>query len=164
VTVFVVTGHVGGTNAWGGRTDAGIPTLPLLDWADLEALVRGGVDVGVHTHTHPRLTALSPAAIGDEMDRCSETLRRRLGVETRYCAYPYGAVDARVAASAASRFAGAMTTEFRPLGAERAPMRLPRLDMFYFRQSGAIERWGSPGFRRRLRWVRFARGVREVLT
>src|SRR5713101_6332064 len=29
-TLFVVAGHVGGTNAWGGRTDPGIPTLPLL--------------------------------------------------------------------------------------------------------------------------------------
>ena len=35
VSLFIVSSCVGGTNAWGGKAQRGIPTLPLLGWADL---------------------------------------------------------------------------------------------------------------------------------
>ena len=41
-TLFVVTGQVGRTNAWQGREEPGIPTLPLLGWAALERLAGDG--------------------------------------------------------------------------------------------------------------------------
>src|SRR5688500_7677647 len=44
-TVFVVTGHVGRTNAWRGRAQNGIPTMPLLDWTELERLCERGFTV-----------------------------------------------------------------------------------------------------------------------
>jgi peptidoglycan/xylan/chitin deacetylase (PgdA/CDA1 family) len=162
-TLFVVTGHVGGTNAWGGRTDAGIPTLPLLGWGALEQLVARGVAIGAHTRTHARLTALPPAAIEDELDGCSAELRARLGVTASHLAYPYGAVNDDVAAAAKTRFAAAVTTRFAALGATDRRMWIPRLDMYYFRQSGALERWGTPGFARRIWAVRARRRLREAI-
>jgi peptidoglycan/xylan/chitin deacetylase (PgdA/CDA1 family) len=164
VTLFVVTGRVGGTNAWGGRAEPGIPTLPLLGWSELEHLVGNSLAIGVHTRTHARLTTLPSAAVEDEMDGCSEELRARLGVGGSYLAYPYGAVDDRVAKLAASRFAGALTTRFSPLTDDDPRMWLPRLDMYYFRQPGVIRSWGTARFARRLWSVRARRRLREVLT
>lgn len=164
VTLFVVTRHVGGTNAWGGTPETGIPTLPLLDWSDLERLAADGVDIGAHTRTHPKLTNLSPEAVEAEMDGCLQDLQTHLGVGADCFAYPYGAVDERIAAAAASRFQAALTTRFAPLAATDALMRIPRLDMYYFRRPGALERWGTPGFRRHVRSVQLRRHLREVLT
>ncbi|MCG8469299.1 MAG: hypothetical protein MJB57_14010 [Gemmatimonadetes bacterium] len=42
--------------------------------------------------------------------------------------------------------------------------RLPRLDAFYFRRSGQLEAWGTPGFRARMGLRRAARAVRVQLT
>ena len=163
VTQFIVTGHVGGTNAWGGRSASGIPTLPLLGWSELEHLAARGVAIGAHTRTHPHLTDLPSNAVEDEMDGCRADLRARLGVDSLYFAYPYGAVDDRVAALAASRFAASVTTLFGPLAAQPASMRLPRLDMYYFRRPGALERWGTARFACRIWSVRARRRLREVL-
>jgi peptidoglycan/xylan/chitin deacetylase (PgdA/CDA1 family) len=163
-TVFVVTAHVGADNTWEGRTERGIPTLPLMGWAELERLVGLGVTIGAHTRTHRRLTDLASAAIEDEMEQCVEDLRARLGVGAAHLAYPYGAVDDRVAALASARFTSALTTRFGPLSPADVPPRLPRLDMYYFRRPGAIGSWGTREFHRRLGWVRLRRRMREVVT
>jgi peptidoglycan/xylan/chitin deacetylase (PgdA/CDA1 family) len=164
VTLFVVTGHVGGSNTWGGRTERGIPTLPLLTWAELERLAADGVTMGAHTRTHPRLTTLSPGSIEEELDGCLHELGTRLGVRVDHFAYPYGAANEEVAALAGRRFKAAVTTRFSPLAGGDAPMLMPRLDMYYLRQPGALGTWGTAGFRRKLWSVRFRRQVREVLS
>lgn len=163
-TVFVVTSHAGGTNAWRGRADAGIPTLPLLDWAQLEQLAARGVTIGAHTRTHPALTRVSPAQVEDEMDGCVDELRARLGVAPAYFAYPYGAVNDRIAALAARRFEGSVTTRFDSVEAADMRAALPRLDMYYFRDRGALDAWGTPRFARRLQWVRARRWARTMLS
>jgi peptidoglycan/xylan/chitin deacetylase (PgdA/CDA1 family) len=164
VTLFIVTGHVGGSNAWGGRAEAGIPTLPLLGWTEIERLVAEGVTIGAHTRTHGRLTTLATQAIADEIDGCLHDIQKQLGVHVDHFAYPYGAVNADVAAIARTRFQAAVTTRFAPLAQQDAAMRIPRLDMYYLRQPGALESWGTPQFRRRLWSVQLRRQLREVLT
>ena len=161
VAVFVVSGHVGGTNAWGGRTQPGIPTQPLLDWSDLEGLASRGAAIGAHTRTHRRLTGLSDAALDEELQGCADDLRGRLGARSAHVAYPYGDADRRVAARAARHFRYGHSTDFGLLGSQDPPMRGPRLDMFYFRAPGAIEAWGSSRFRQRLGWIRARRMVRK---
>src|SRR5579864_23732 len=162
-TVFVVSDHVGGTNAWGGRDEPGLPTLPLLDWSGLERLAARGVALGVHTRTHPRLTTLSTPMVEDEMDQCADALTKRIGVRASFLAYPFGAVDARVAAIAGRKFAGAVTTRLAPLSRQDSLAMIPRLDIYYFRRSGALERWGTPAFERRLLMLQTGRRVREAL-
>ncbi|HYN08755.1 MAG TPA: polysaccharide deacetylase family protein [Vicinamibacterales bacterium] len=164
VTLFVVTGHIGGSNAWGGRAESGIPTLPLLGWGELERLVAQGVSIGAHTRSHARLPTLPPAAVEDELDGCLQDLRTRLGVRVEHFAYPYGAADEDVAAITGARFQAAVTTRFAPLSRHDAPMWIPRFDMYYFRQPGTLESWGTPRFRRRLWSVQLRRQLREVLT
>jgi peptidoglycan/xylan/chitin deacetylase (PgdA/CDA1 family) len=163
VTLFVVSGQVGGTNAWGGVAQAGIPTLPLLSWDDLEVLLAKGVAIEAHTRTHPRLTGLSGDRLDAEMQGSADDLQGRLGVASTHLAYPYGVVDPVVAARAERFFRRGYTTEFDVVRPSDPPMWCPRLDMYYFREGRALEAWGSPGFRARLLSVRLRRGIRQGL-
>ncbi len=163
VTVFVVTGQVGTTNDWGGRPQAGIPTMPLLEWTDLERLAKAGVRLEAHTRTHPHLTRVPAEALDTELASCKEDLRSRLGIETHHLAYPYGDLDDAVVTRAGAHYQFGYTTEFRVLRADDAQLRLPRIDMYYFREPGAIDGWGSPAFSRRLAGIRARRLVRRTL-
>lgn len=160
-TIFVVSHHVGGTNAWRGQSQDGIPTLPLLAWTDLEQLVARGVSIGAHTRTHPWLTRLTPEAQDDELIGAEEDLRTRLGVRCDHVAYPYGDVDAGVAARAAARYRFGHSTRFAALGSDENNLLLPRLDMYYFRRPGAIDRWASARFAFRLLTIRWRRALRR---
>jgi peptidoglycan/xylan/chitin deacetylase (PgdA/CDA1 family) len=162
VSVFVVTGRVGQTNVWGQAPDAGIPVLPLLSWDRLAALAEAGVSLGAHTRSHARLPRLAAETAAAEMDGSVTDLRARLGVEARHFAYPYGATSPVVRALAADRFAAALTAEFATLGDDTAPEAVPRLDMYYFRQPGAIARLGAPNLGARIRWIQLRRRVRRL--
>jgi peptidoglycan/xylan/chitin deacetylase (PgdA/CDA1 family) len=164
VTVFVVTGQVGQTNAWGGREQAGIPTLPLLPWVDLSRMAAAGVSIEAHTRTHPHLTRVSDARLTDELDGCREDLERQLGVAAAHLAFPYGDVNDAVRARAESSFAFGYTTEMRSLQRGDAHLHVPRLDACYYARAGHLEGWGTPAFRRRLGWIRARRAVRARLT
>lgn len=159
VTIFVVTGRVGQTNNWGGQPQAGIPTFDVMDWSDLEALRARGADLAPHTRRHPRLTRLPDDALDEEIGGSVEDLRRRVGTVSGHFAYPYGDVDARVAARATSHCQWGHTTAFRPLRAEESAMFVPRLDMYYFNQPDALDAWDSARFRARLQAIRARRWV-----
>ncbi len=157
-TLFVVSRHAG-TNAWGGRDVPGIPTLPLLDWDALARLAEQGVTLGAHTRTHPDLTTLDDGALADEVSGSADDVAARTGRRPEAFAYPYGARDARAEAAAARGFRLAVTTELRALDAGDRPHALPRLDTFYLREPGRLERWGGAGFRR---WLAFRAGLRRL--
>jgi len=162
-TVFIVTGHVGRTNAWGGHAHRGIPTLPLLDWPGLERLAARGFAIGAHTHVHAPLTTLTGSAAGEEMDRCTAELAARLGIEPSSLAYPYGDVDDDIAALAMGRFPLAVTTRFAALTTDQPRAWIPRLDMYYFRRPGAIRRLARDGFEFWMQWVRWRRSARGTV-
>ena len=167
-TLFVVSDHVGGTNAWGGRADSRIPTLPLLDWPALGALGEAGIALGAHSCTHPRLSRLERAALEEEVVGCGERIRSETGRAPSGFAYPYGDVHPASAALVARNYDWGCTTELRALGAgvevDGGRARLPRLDAYYLKPEGRLEDWGSPAFRRHL-WLRsHARNVRVRLT
>lgn len=164
VTLFVVSDRVGATNAWGGRDAPGIPTLPLMDWDALARASEEGVTLGAHSRTHPDLRRLDDAGLADELAGSAETIARRTGRRPATFAYPYGAVDARVAGAAGSSFRLACTTALRPLGAHDAPLQLPRLDTYYLRDAARLATWGTPGFRRYLALRAGLRRVRATLT
>jgi peptidoglycan/xylan/chitin deacetylase (PgdA/CDA1 family) len=163
VTIFVVTGQVGGDNNWGGRSARGIPTLPLLGWTDLERLAARGAAVAAHTRTHSALTTLSDQELDDELLGSREALTQRLGDGGAHFAYPYGDVDDRVAARTSQYYDWGHTTEFRLLTGTEPPLRLPRLDMYYFRAPQALDAWGSARFRRHLLWCQARRTLRSRL-
>jgi peptidoglycan/xylan/chitin deacetylase (PgdA/CDA1 family) len=151
---------VGGTNAWGGHPQLNIPTLPLLDWADLKDLKSRGASIEAHTNTHPNLPRLSGAEVDAELMQCRTALRERLGIESAHLAYPYGALNGGVVAHAARLFRFGYTTEFRALQTAVPPMQIPRLDMYYFQAPDALENWGSRAFAWRLASIRARRSIR----
>jgi peptidoglycan/xylan/chitin deacetylase (PgdA/CDA1 family) len=163
VTIFAVSGHAGGTNAWGGREQSGIPTLPLLNWDQLAHLAGKGASIEAHSRSHPFLTRIPGAQLDDELEGCREDLRTRLGSEAEHFAYPYGDVNEAVSGRAAQAYRFGHTTDFRGLGTGDAAMRLPRLDMYYFRAPGQLEAWGTPAFTRRMAIVRARRALRGFL-
>ena len=163
VTLFVVTGHAGGTNAWGGHPAPGIPTRPLLGWDALARLAEEGVQLGAHSRAHPDLTLVDDARLVDEMEGSAADIAARTGSRPTSFAYPYGAHDERVVAATRPRFAHACTTELRPLAGAEDPCRLPRLDAYYLRAPGRLEAWGRPAFRNYLRLRQAGRAVRHAL-
>lgn len=162
-TVFVVSDHVGGTNAWGGRPDSKTPILPLMDWQTLARLAEAGVELGAHTRSHRDLRGASAGELEDELAGCAERIAVETGYQPSSLAYPYGVLNAAVAAAAARVYARACTALFRPLGPREDVYRLPRLDAFYFRGPGRLEAWGTQGFHRYLRVRAAARTVRAAL-
>ncbi len=150
VTVFVVSDHAGRTNAWGGREEPGIPTLPLLDWEALARLAEEGVELGAHSRTHPDLRPLTGGALEDEVAGAAERMTAATGRRPRSFADPYGLWSPGAVAAASRSYRVACTTEHRPLLAGREdPYRLPRLDAWYFRRRG-LDGWGTAPFRARI--------------
>lgn len=125
--MFVVGDRVGTTNAW----DEGLgAAVSLLDWDALRSLVRGGLEVGAHSSTHPFLTGLSNEEIVVEVARSRRAILTELGVDPIGFAYPYGDTDDVVAHFVgACGFEVAVTTEGRCAGLEDDPLMLPRLEI-----------------------------------
>ena len=127
-TVFVVPQRVGLDNRWRGSDDT-VPSLPLLGWDELAKLMDSGIDIGAHTCSHPRLTALSADAIEDEIVGGAEEVRRHLGIAPSTFAYPYGAMCGPSRAAVAScGFEWACTTDpDAPMHRASDLFALPRL-------------------------------------
>ena len=162
-TIFVVPEHVGRENDWGGVHTSGIPALPLMTWETLGAVAVDGVTLGAHTRRHRDLTTVRGAALEDEVAGCVERMAAELGARPSSFAYPYGASDAMSAMVVRDVFTAACTTELRALRRDDDRALLPRLDMFYFRERGQLEAWGTGAFKRRL-WLRAqGRRVRRMV-
>lgn len=60
-----------------------------ISWDSLGELAASElVTIGSHTHRHMLLDRLDPDAVAEELDRSSELLSERIGVEPRHFAYP----------------------------------------------------------------------------
>jgi peptidoglycan/xylan/chitin deacetylase (PgdA/CDA1 family) len=129
-TVFVPTDWVGrdepmawpGIDRWLGGPHE--PDLYPLDWKELAELADDGWEVGSHSCSHPRLTALDDAALDRELGLSRALVERHLDRPCSSFAYPYGDVDDRVAGAA--RRAGyttgaALARRLSPLGVLRVP-------------------------------------------
>ncbi len=101
-TVFVVSGRVGGVADWDGAGE--LAGRRLLDWDEVDALRRAGIDIGAHTRTHPRLPELDPATARDEIHGSRADLRERLRAPIRAFAYPFGRAGHSEAVVAAAGF------------------------------------------------------------
>ncbi|MBC7789143.1 MAG: polysaccharide deacetylase family protein [Anaerolineae bacterium] len=163
-TLFVVTDAVGGTNSWGGIPHTGIPTLALLDWKEVASLAAAGIELGSHTRTHAHLPRLSAAAVADELMGSAERIKMETDLVPAGFAYPYGEVSDAASIRAESVYKWACTTSMRGVGPGDRAWLLPRIDMYYFRESGRLDSWGSARFKQYL-WLRSrARQVRRGLT
>jgi len=162
-TVFAVTQRVGLENDWCGSSLHRVPVLPLLGWKELGSLTTRGWTIGSHSRYHAKLPDCSDTQLDEELQGAADDVESALGMRPRWFAYPYGALDDRVAIRAAATYAGACTTDLRPLGTQEDPVRLPRIDAWYLK--GPLRRagWGTPAFRTILHCRRGIRTLREVL-
>jgi peptidoglycan/xylan/chitin deacetylase (PgdA/CDA1 family) len=143
-TVFVPTGLVGseqpvgwpGVERWLSGEDE--RELRLMGWGQLRSLADAGWEIGSHTVSHPRLPALDDDALKGELERSKATCERELERACTSLAYPYGDVDARVAAAAAR--AGYAAAAALPEG------RLGPLDPIVWPRIGVYNRDATPRF------------------
>ncbi|MFN8473416.1 MAG: polysaccharide deacetylase family protein [Anaerolineae bacterium] len=98
-TIFAVSGALGGCNNW--DPDGTLAGRPLLSLPNLQAMQRGGIEIGAHTRTHPALTTLGPERLRDEVEGSRADLERGLGVPVATFSYPHGRYNAAVAAAVA---------------------------------------------------------------
>lgn len=86
--VFVVTGQLGGTNAWDEARGSG--THRLMSAEEIREWAAQGIEFGAHTRTHADLTTLSAPEIEQEVAGSRHDLEQVLGRRVTSFAYPYG--------------------------------------------------------------------------
>jgi peptidoglycan/xylan/chitin deacetylase (PgdA/CDA1 family) len=93
-TVFTVTGHVGGTNAWDAKH--GDPPRALLDWDAIRRLEGGVFRFESHSCTHPFLTEVPPERARSEIVDSKREIEDRLGRAVTTFSYPHGLFNRRI--------------------------------------------------------------------
>ncbi|MGQ0714785.1 MAG: polysaccharide deacetylase family protein [Gemmatimonadaceae bacterium] len=145
-TTFLVTGHIGGTNAW----DPNERPAPLLTADDVLALRREGMTFGSHTRSHRPLTHLPAPAVEAELAASRRDLERLLGEPVWTLAYPFNNqnADVREAARRAG-YRAAVRGTGRMNRRSTDPLALGRIKVDY-RMSVSDLRWRLA----RARWLR----------
>lgn len=122
-TVYLATDYMGAAMRWEGATATG-PAGEGLTWAQLEEMVASGLcTVGNHTHSHVRPEYLTE----DELDACTATVERELGVTPRHFTYPWGLRVPAMEPALRARFRSASTGELGRNQPGADPMRLRRI-------------------------------------
>jgi peptidoglycan/xylan/chitin deacetylase (PgdA/CDA1 family) len=104
--------------------------LRAMTPSELEQLAAAGWEIGSHTRTHPRLSALGDAELEDEL-RGSREDCERLGFECRTLAYPYGDADDRVR-RAAERAGYVAAAGFSPDLGDASRYYWPRVGIYHW--------------------------------
>lgn len=103
--IFVVTGHIGGVNAWDDSS------LRLMNADEIRHWSSQGFEFASHSHLHRDLRTLSPDEIDTDLQH-SISAFQALGIPRSHAfAYPYGQVDESVSAVVRRHFQCAFTTE-----------------------------------------------------
>jgi peptidoglycan/xylan/chitin deacetylase (PgdA/CDA1 family)/glycosyltransferase involved in cell wall biosynthesis len=108
-TVFVVSGQIGGTNAWDEAHSWG--GHRLLNAEQIRYWSCHGVEFGAHSRTHPELPGIPPSLAQDEISGSANDLKALLGTPVGSFAYPYGEYNSFVYQQVAREFPVAFTTE-----------------------------------------------------
>jgi peptidoglycan/xylan/chitin deacetylase (PgdA/CDA1 family) len=127
-TCYVVSGQIGRYNNWDdqklGIQKRLMTTEQLRQWRD------GGMEVGAHTRTHPRLTQCNEAQLRSETRGCKDEIQDRIGSEVTQFCYPYGDENDRVVAMTREAGFNAATTTHRGRAIAGGDLwRLPRMQI-----------------------------------
>lgn len=87
-TCYVVSGLVGKSNQW--DSSLGIPQAPLMTTEELQAWVKGGMEVGSHTCSHADLTQLTLPQVREDLLQSKLDLEQLLQKPVTQFCYPYG--------------------------------------------------------------------------
>ena len=129
-TVFMVSGMCGKMPAWKGAAN-----VPLMSWPQLSQVQAHSIEIGAHSRSHPDLTRLPETEMLEEVETCQQEIGDRLGHVPSSFAYPYGSTNARVRQIVSLRYGLACGTRLRMVDPESDGFDLPRLDVYYFRET-----------------------------
>jgi peptidoglycan/xylan/chitin deacetylase (PgdA/CDA1 family) len=151
-TIFLVSGHIGGTNQWDSQQKE---PVRLLSQDEIREMADYGISFGAHTVTHPHLPQLTDDRAFYEITQSKREIEEVVGKEVVSFCYPYGEVSLRVkemVAEAGFRCACACDTE------SCDPYKLPRRQIFsktsLFGFWRKIQRWYPEYTRLRKLWKR----------
>ncbi len=107
-TCYFVSRRTGQYNDW----DAAALNVQkkLMSDAQIKAWHTAGMEVGAHSRTHPRLSKCTDEELQQELAGSKADLETLTGVPVSQFCYPYGDLDARVAAAVRSAGYSAATT------------------------------------------------------
>lgn len=133
-TIYLASAYVKAPLVWEGATATG-PAGRGLSWPQLNEMVASGLcTIGNHTHRHVRPEELTEA----DLDACSETVERHLGVRPQHFTYPWGVRVPEMEPALRARFRSASTGELGrnlpgvdPMRLRRVPVRRTDPDAFF---------------------------------
>ena len=127
-TCYVVSGQIGHHNSW--DVDRLGIRKPLMTVEQLREWHAGGMEVGAHTRTHPRLTQCDEKQLRDEIHGSKAELEDLLALPVSQFCYPYGDQNDRVVAATREAGFNAATTTHRGRAIPGSdPWRLPRIQV-----------------------------------
>jgi peptidoglycan/xylan/chitin deacetylase (PgdA/CDA1 family) len=134
--------------------------LPTMTADQILEMRDGGVLIGSHTRTHPRLPDLSDAECGRELVESRERLESLVGGPVRHLAYPRGLNDARVRHLAeASGYRWAFTLPERREPIDR--YGIPRIGIYRANRPWEVAVKTSRAYRD-VRFGKAGPGIREI--
>lgn len=127
-TVYVVVDSLGGINEWDRR--AGDQEEKMMSAAQARELAENGFEIGSHTLTHPRLSALDDDQLRREIVDSKHKLEDLIGREVVSFSYPYGDYDGRVLdAAMAAGYKNAVSTRLGTVVAGTSLFEIPRVNV-----------------------------------
>lgn len=132
--LFLTTGVVGGDNSWKTQPK-NAPRFQMMNWDQVAACHSAGISIEAHTHTHPKLDAITTQQVQDECFLCDEIIHNKLGIKPIHFAYPYGVYDEKSRRFALEHYKTTTTTFLGLIGKNYDRASLPRLDSYYLQPS-----------------------------
>ncbi|MHB8292990.1 MAG: polysaccharide deacetylase family protein, partial [bacterium] len=84
----MVSDMIGGINAWDIKN--GENKDEMLNLAELQEMIKSGIEIGSHTKTHPHLTMIPEEIAYEEISASKKILEEKLNININFFAYPYG--------------------------------------------------------------------------
>ena len=100
-----------------------------MSWDEAAAMVRGGMTMGSHTHSHEVLARLPESEQGEELRGSKQILEARLGVRVDTVAYPVGLRDCFSAATQAAAKEAGYRAAFSFYGGFNLPGSITPMDV-----------------------------------
>ena len=142
-------------NKWDLETDPTEPRSDIMDLAQKRDFVAAGWEIGAHTMSHPRLTALPLPEAAKEIERSKAELEAALQTEIVSFAYPYGDINAAVKnAVREAGFALGVSTDTGGMHIEDDRMQVFRINMFPNESTSSLFKKTSTWYRKYYRWKR----------
>ncbi|MCI1189551.1 polysaccharide deacetylase family protein [Hymenobacter sp. DH14] len=142
-------------NRWDVEADPSEPRADIMNPEQKRAFVAAGWEIGAHTMSHSRLTALPLPEAAAEIAQSKAALETALNTGIVTFAYPFGDLNEAVKnAVRAAGFALGVATDTGGLSIEADRMQVFRVNMFPNESTSSLFKKTSPWYRRYYRWKR----------